>query len=173
VRADPVGQTLRPAGFGARRARCARHRSLFARLWCDAFSRSGDASFRRAGRARRRRDRADGRDRHQARRVRRPQLRWPRGLCRGDAVAAPMRRPGDGEQLPDPGSGPRHGPGQSGIRSGTNTISRSSAAAPGSTPTGARSRGFYRKSGRRTGISMTPPSIARRPRTTILMTSMS
>jgi pimeloyl-ACP methyl ester carboxylesterase len=57
--------------------------------------------------------------------------------------------------------------------SGTNSIFRSSAGAPGSPPTGARSRGSYGKNGRRTGISTMPPSTGQRRRTTTPITSMS
>ena len=52
-------------------------------------------------------------------------------------------------------------------RYGTNIIFSSSAGAPGWPPTGARSPGYYGSSGRPSGISTTPASIAQRRRTAI------
>ena len=80
-----------------------------ARLRRDALSRSGDASFGRAGGDRRRCHRADGCAGYPARRARRAQLGWPRRLRRRGAVAGALPRHGDREQLPDPGPCARDG----------------------------------------------------------------
>ena len=88
--------------------------------------------------------------------VRRLRLGRPRGLRRRGAVAGPLRRTCDRERLSDPEHRATRWSRQRRCmrwRTGISIISRSSAAAPGLPPTGARSPRYCGGNGRRTGIS--------------------